>query len=145
MMINKRNALLGATLGAFVLAACTERPAQPSPASPAPAAAPAPAPAPAPVAQPAKAEIVANNFSGSGFSKGVLTKDGANNQFYFLVPQGGANPVSPGDTLVFAKSGEVKATKVDSTPQGGQTAVFVTVDKKLDPEGDGFPNKIIVK
>ena len=142
MKNNKRITVLGAALGALMLAACNDRPA--SPPSPAPAAAPAPA-APAPRAQPARAEIVANNFSGSGFSKGVLTKDGANNQFYFLVPQGGTSPVSVGDTLVFAKTGEVKATKVDSTPQGGQTAVFVTVDKKLDPEGDGFPNKIIVK
>ena len=134
--------VFAAVAGSIFLVACGDRPA-PAPAAPSPAATPAPAPAPA--RQSPKAEIVANDFSGGGFTKGVLTKDGANNLFYFLVPQGGTNPVAVGDTLVFAKSGEVKATKVDSTLQGGQTAVFVTVDKRLDAEGDGFPNKVIVR
>lgn len=127
-----------------LLAACSDRPAT-APTAPSPTPLPVAAPAATATPQAPKAEIVANDFSGSGFSKGVLTKDGASNRFYFLVPQGGTNPVSLGDALVFAKSGEAKVTKVDSTPQGGQTAVFVTVDKKLDPDGDGFPNKIIVR
>ena len=136
--------MLAAIAGAALSVACSERPT-PAPAAPSPAVAPAAAPVPAPAPQPPRAEIVANNFSGSGFTKGVLTKDGANSQFYFLLPSGGTNPIVVGDTLVFVKSGEAKVTKIDATQQGGQAVVFVTVDRKLDPEGDGFPNKIIVR
>ena len=89
--------------------------------------------------------IVANNYSGKGWNKGVLTKDNASNQFYFLVNSKATNPVRVGAKLKFAKSGVADVVKVEWTPQGKRIAVFVTVNRDLDPEGDGFPHRVLIK
>src|SRR5687767_6472318 len=88
--------------------------------------------------------LFANNYTGSGWTNGVRQKDGRSNMFYYLAKSGEAMP-DVGDTLVFAKSGKVKVIKVDRKEETSKTSIFVTVDKDLDPAGDGFPNKIMVE
>jgi len=49
------------------------------------------------------------------------------------------SPILIGEKLRFAKSGERTITEVIVAPP----YINVYVDKQLDPEGDGFPNRII--
>jgi hypothetical protein len=88
--------------------------------------------------------IMANNYSGQEWMKGVRRKNGRADTFYYLAEEGKPAP-RVGDTLTFSRSGKAKVTKVDSTVVNGRTSVFVTVDKNLDPAGDGFPHEIIVE
>lgn len=89
-------------------------------------------------------QVVANNYSGGNWTKGVRRKDRRSNMFYYLADKD--QPIlRVGDTLVFAKSGRAKVTKVDTKEEKSKVSVFVTVDKELDPEGDGFPKRIAVE
>ena len=96
---------------------------------------------PAPVAAPAdKRAITANDYTGGEYVSGVSTKTGK--LFYFLISNETPNPIRAGSQLTFAKSGTATVTRVDVAPQSGKTAIFVHVDKTLDPKGDGYPNPI---
>ncbi len=89
--------------------------------------------------------IVANNFSNDAeWKNGILQKDGRSNTFYFLQESGAPLKIKIGDIISFTKTGNVTVQKVaPSAPnQNGIINVFVTVDKDLDPTGDGYPNKI---
>lgn len=84
-----------------------------------------------------------NNFSGVGWMNGIRT-EGGKNTFYFLSPRNEQSIVKVGDSLVFNKTGHAKITKVETIYQNSKLSVFVTVDHSLDPEGDGFPNRVLV-
>ncbi|NLD80521.1 MAG: hypothetical protein GX642_05060 [Smithella sp.] len=92
----------------------------------------------------ARATIVANNYTDAIWEKGVLA-GGDQNGFYFLVNKDASNPVKVGDRLIFKKSGPATVIKADTAVQGGFIAVFVIIDKKIDPVGDGFPNDIYIE
>lgn len=128
-------------LASAALMSCGQDPAPPRPAQ----VAPAPAPA-APVEKAARESgptITANNYTGGEYVSGVSTK-GPTSFFYFLISPDAPFPVRVGSRLTFAKSGSATVTRVDTAPQGGKTAVFVHVDKALDPAGDGYPYPIRV-
>jgi FkbM family methyltransferase len=91
------------------------------------------------------ARIVANNFSDAEWMAGVGTRAGGRNRFYFLCGEAGMSLVREGSRLVFARSGAARVTRVESVAQGASTAVFVTVDRELDPAGDGYPYAIVVR
>ena len=93
----------------------------------------------------ASSTIVANDYSGGGYTAGVHSQPGAPSFFYFLINPDSPVPVKVGSTLLFSKTGRATVTKIDLAAQGGKTAVFVHVDKTLDPAGDGFPNPIGVQ
>lgn len=85
-----------------------------------------------------------NDFSGSGWHNGVRI-DGGSNSFYFLAPRTSDPEVVPGDVVEFATSGRANVLRVEASPQNGVLSVFVTVDRPIDPAGDGFPNKVFVE
>jgi hypothetical protein len=91
-----------------------------------------------------KIALTPNNFSGPCWRNGVRT-DGASNAFYFLAPSTSEICVGPGDLVEFAATGNAHVVRVDSSEQNGLVSVFVTVDKRIDPAGDGFPNKVLVE
>jgi len=103
------------------------------------------APQPPAQSQSRPAVLVANNFTGAEYRGGVSTKAGANGLFYFLIDPPGPAPLRAGSKLVFAKSGPASVVRVDSAPQGTKIAVFIQVDKPLDPDGDGYPHPIRVE
>jgi hypothetical protein len=90
--------------------------------------------------------ITANNFSDTEWKNGVLNKDGRTNLFYFLQQSGESQKLMIDNKLRFAKSGDAVVQKITpSVPnQNGIISVFVTIDKDLDPIGDGYPNKIFI-
>jgi FkbM family methyltransferase len=88
--------------------------------------------------------IIANNFSDDEWTAGVRSGTGGRNMFYFVCDEA-ANPLREGAHLVFARSGAARVTRVESVAQGASTAVFVTVDRDLDPAGDGYPQAIVVR
>jgi hypothetical protein len=88
-----------------------------------------------------KISITPNNFSGMGWRNGVRT-DGASNMFYFIAPRISEPYFEFGDTIEFAKSGKAGVLSVEPSQQNGVMSVYVTVDRPIDPVGDGFPNKI---
>lgn len=92
-----------------------------------------------------RARIVANDYSDATFKNGIVTTSSKGYSFYFLADSSTANLVKVGDRLIFSKSGEAVVSKIDVVDQTGKMAVFVLVDKKLDPAGDGYPNPIIVR
>lgn len=93
----------------------------------------------------ARATIVANNYSDKDWAAGAQTKESHKNMFYFLNDTSVMHSVDVGTKLIFANSGVASVTKVDTIPQGGRTVVFVTVDRDLDPVGDGFPHQILIQ
>lgn len=92
-----------------------------------------------------RVRIVANDFSGIGWNLGIRCDMDKRGQFYFVSSVESRIPVSIGDTVTFAGAGESKVLGVESVEQNGRLAVFVTVDRILDPNCDGFPNAILVK
>ena len=122
----------------LVLASCGQ---DPQPKSQKAALAQAPAQAPAA----SGGTVVANNYSEGGYTAGIHSQSGSPSYFYFLISPQSQVPVKVGSTLVFARTGPATVTKIDVASQGGQTAVFVHVDKTLDPVGDGYPNPIRVQ
>ena len=94
----------------------------------------------------ADATVTPNNYSSSDWRNGIASSGGnAGRMFYFIVPNLESNPVRVGSTLRFAASGDATATRVDVSPQGSVHAVFVSVDRPLDPLGDGYPHPVLVK
>jgi hypothetical protein len=88
-------------------------------------------------------KIKANNFTdGKKWRKGVSLKE--TGKFYFIIKQNDETPVAIGDTVVFAKSGETSIENVIRFKNKNDSSIFVTVDKKLDPDGDGYPKVIKV-
>ena len=68
---------------------------------------------------------------------------GANNDmFYFVVSSEGANPLLSGDKVAFAHVGTATVTGIDIARQHGSLAVFVHVDRDLDPEADGYRHPV---
>ena len=90
--------------------------------------------------------VLANDFTNATWAKGVHQKDGRTNVFYFLHREPGVPALKVGDTLDFARAGKATVQNVvpSSPDKDGVISVFVTVDKDLDPVGDGFPNKIFI-
>lgn len=90
--------------------------------------------------------LLANDFTSAVWNKGVHQKDGKTNVFYYLHREPGAPKLKAGDILDFAKTGKATVQNVVPSPanKDGVVSVFVTVDKNLDPAGDGFPNKIYI-
>ena len=90
--------------------------------------------------------LLANNFTNAVWKNGVHQKDGQANIFYYLQREPGSPALKTGDILDFAKTGKATVQKVVPSPpnKDGVVSVFVTVDKSLDPAGDGFPNKIYI-
>lgn len=89
--------------------------------------------------------VVANNYTGPEWKNGILQKDGKSDEFYFLQKGTDISRWQVGRSLLVAKTGDVVITKVERTnppDQNGTISVFVTVNKNLDPIGDGYPNKI---
>lgn len=103
------------------------------------------APLQATLAVSGRAAIVANNYTDATWKNGINVSGGGQNGFYFLVNSVDANPIKVGDRLGFNKTGDAAVLKMDIAQQGAVFAVFVTVDKPLDPVGDGFPNAIQVR
>lgn len=87
--------------------------------------------------------LTPNNFSGEGWKNGVRTED-EKNVFYYLSTPHEQNLIKVGDLLIFEKTGPAKVAKVETVYQKNNLSVFVTVDHSLDPEGDGFPNRVSV-
>ena len=83
-----------------------------------------------------------NNFSDKEWKNGVLQKDGRTNIFYILQLEKEPLKIKIGDSLVFAKTGEATVEKVAPMSLNGKISVFITLDKDIDPVGDGYPNKI---
>jgi hypothetical protein len=67
-----------------------------------------------------------------------VQKDGRNG--FFITADAGKVKVSTGTKLSFAKSGERVVTDIALSPP----YINIFVDMPLDPEGDGFPNKVII-
>ena len=85
--------------------------------------------------------IVANYSDGSQWKNGIhLQKAGT---LFFTISETEATPLQAGDRLVFHQAGTatVKAVSRFTGPKG-RTNIIVTVDKPLDPVGDGAPHNV---
>jgi hypothetical protein len=98
------------------------------------------------VKQDTRPYLLANDFTNATWKNGVHQKDGKTNVFYYLHRDPGAPALKAGDILDFARTGKATVQNVVPAPanKDGVVSVFVTVDKGLDPAGDGFPNKIYI-
>ena len=92
----------------------------------------------------ANAVVRANNYSDRDFQNGIFVRDGRTNVFYFLMERDRDIPIRSGDELIFAESGAAVVDHVDSQVQADALAVFVTVNRDLNPVGDGFPHPIVL-
>ena len=99
-----------------------------------------------PQSQQAVQFVVANNYSKNDWKNGVLQKNGRSNLFYFVRRESVSINIKVGDTLNFAKTGKAIVQKVNELPpdENRLVSVYVTVDKDIDPVGDGNPNKIYI-
>jgi hypothetical protein len=90
--------------------------------------------------------LAANDYSSAQWRHGVaIDANGKGGRgFYFVIDDAGANPVRKGGVLRFPAAGRARVLDIAVEPQGGRFAVFVTVDRDLDPERDGFPHAIHV-
>jgi hypothetical protein len=93
----------------------------------------------------ARATICAKNFTDATWKNGIRNRSGDQNVFYFNVDSARYNPINVGDLLHFKTTGNAIVTKISVVPKDSRFAVFVTVDRPLDPVGDGFPNVIFVQ
>lgn len=98
---------------------------------------------PAP-AEPAAAEPVSKirqlspgNFTGAVWKNGVHNE--TKEQFFLVVAKDAPLPVRVGDRLRFASTGEALVVNVHLQEKENHRLVFVRVDRKLDPAGDGYP------
>lgn len=83
--------------------------------------------------------FVPENLSDQNWKNGIwIQKDGGNG--FFVKGSIDDIKVAASTKLIFAKSGERVVTKV--VVSGPYINIFV--DKPLDPEGDGYPNKVAV-
>jgi hypothetical protein len=67
------------------------------------------------------------------------------NRFFFTINRDDPTPLMPGYKIEFAKSGETVVVDVYRIDKPDSTGIFVTVDKDLDPVGDGYPNPIFAR
>jgi hypothetical protein len=93
----------------------------------------------------ARTTIAPNNYSGAGWRNGVMEVEGKDNDmFYFLVAGDGPLPLAVGDRVKVAAGGNATVIRVDASKQGTVTAVFVQVNRDLNPHKDGFPHTVRV-
>jgi hypothetical protein len=88
-------------------------------------------------------------FQTSKFSDNTKWFNGINrqekNQFFFTIDKNDPTPFMPGFKLEFAKSGEAVIVNVYRLDNPDNANIFITLDKNLDPVGDGYPNHIYVR
>jgi hypothetical protein len=91
--------------------------------------------------------VVPNDDSSAQYRHGVaIDANGRGGYtFYFLADAAENIPVHAGDTLLFEGSGRARVKQVDVAAQGGKYSVFVSVDRRLDPDSDGFPHAIFIR
>jgi hypothetical protein len=98
---------------------------------------------------PEKEYSFAREFSPSKFTDDTKWLNGINrqekNRFFFIVAKNDPTPFMPGYTMAFAKSGEAAVTDVYRFDNADNSSIFITVDKELDPAGDGYPNPVYVR
>lgn len=93
---------------------------------------------PAAVAPTRKAgELRPGDYTGGVWLNGVHkeTKD----RFFLVVAKDSPIPVRVGDRLRFPNSGDALVVNVHRQEKERHRLVFVRVDRKLDPAGDGYP------
>ena len=66
-------------------------------------------------------------------------------QFLLSIAKEDPTPFLPGYRLRFAKSGTAAIVQVYRLENPGNSGIFITVDKDLDPLGDGHPHAILVE
>ena len=82
-------------------------------------------------------DLMPEKLSDNNWKNGVwILKDGRNG--FFITADPALVKVSVGEKLMFAKSGDRIVTEVVVSPP----YINIYVDRPLDPEGDGFPNKV---
>ncbi len=81
-------------------------------------------------------QLTPENLTDANWKNGIWIKDGRNG--FFITADAGKVKVPVGSKLLFAKSGERIVTEVLVSPP----YINIYVDKQLDTEGDGFPNKV---
>jgi hypothetical protein len=87
---------------------------------------------------PSEVQLSPEKLSDTNWKNGIWTvKDGRNG--FFISADAGKVQLQAGTRLKFAKSGERTVTAVSVTPP----YINIFVDKPLDPDGDGFPNKVV--
>jgi len=88
-------------------------------------------------------------FSASPYSDRVKWLNGINreetNQFCITIGKNDSIPVNRGYKLKFAASGEAVVQKLSRIDKPDKSMIYITVDKNLDPTGDGNPNPIYIK
>jgi hypothetical protein len=89
-------------------------------------------------------ELIPYKYSDkSTWENGINQKLGL--QFFISIPKETLLPVKPGFVLQFAGAGEATVMQVGRLESPEYSSVFITVDKKLDPERDGNPHLIQIK
>jgi hypothetical protein len=87
-------------------------------------------------------EYIAVKYSDGGiWENGINKRDG--NQFLISIPTGTPTPVNYGDKLKFAATGDAVVTNFSRMEKPGFSAIFIVVNKKIDPVGDGYPHPIV--
>jgi len=89
--------------------------------------------------------IVPNDFSDAYWINGISCGGNEKNIVFFFVNDDQDAPIKEGNKLRFAKSGLCTILKLETLSEERRRSYFVTVDKELDPIGDGFPNYVIVE
>lgn len=77
------------------------------------------------------------NFTDGTWKNGIHLE--ARDRFFLVVAKDSPLPVRVGDRLRFASSGEALVVDAHLQEKERQRLVFVRVDRKLDPAGDGYP------
>lgn len=84
-------------------------------------------------------KLTPTQLSDINWKNGIwIQKDGKHG--FFITADFEKVKVPTGTKLTFAKSGARIVTEVVSSPP----YINIFVDKPLDPDGDGFPNKILI-
>jgi hypothetical protein len=88
-------------------------------------------------------------FSAPPYSDNIKWLNGINrvekNQFCITIGKNDPIPVNRGYKLKFAASGEATIQKLSRVEKPDNSMIYITVDKNLDPTGDGNPNSIYIK
>lgn len=74
---------------------------------------------------------------------GINLKD--KKQFFITIGKNAPLPINRGYKLKFAASGEATIQKLARVDNPDKSVIYITVDKNLDPTGDGNPNTILIK
>ena len=88
--------------------------------------------------------IVAEKLTDKEYKNGIYIKDNEYNQFFYKKSLSDTTELKPGTQLQFNKAGVVVVTKVMTEKTQEHLNSFIVVSKKLDPAGDGYPNKITI-